>query len=110
MQLKWTEEAAADLEHIVDYLFEHAPEEAPDIIRSIYKYACVTSDLGRQGRKQGTRELVLPSLPYVVIYAAAGDIVYVVRILHGAQKWPLIRDRQSVSVGSSICLDASSSG
>ena len=91
MQLKWTEEAAADLEHIADYLFEHAPEQAPDIIRSIYNLpaSLLTFPLrGRQGRKQGTRELVLPSLPYVVIYAVAGDVVYVVRILHGAQKWP----------------------
>jgi plasmid stabilization system protein ParE len=36
MQLRWTEEAAADLEHIADYLFEHGPEEAPEIITSIY--------------------------------------------------------------------------
>ena len=29
MQLRWTEEAEADLRRIADYLFEHAQEHAP---------------------------------------------------------------------------------
>jgi plasmid stabilization system protein ParE len=33
MQLRWTEEAARDLECIADYLFEHAPERATDLVR-----------------------------------------------------------------------------
>jgi hypothetical protein len=27
-------------------------------------------------------------LPYVVVYTVRGDVIYVVRILHGAQQWP----------------------
>ena len=42
---------------------------------------------GRPGRKDGTRELVLSPLPYVVVYAVRGDVIYIVRILHGAQQW-----------------------
>ena len=36
----------------------------------------------------GTRELVISPLPYIVVYKVLGDIIFVVRILHGAQKWP----------------------
>ena len=36
MQLRWTEEAADDLERIANYLFEHAPEHAERIARAIY--------------------------------------------------------------------------
>ena len=43
---------------------------------------------GRPGKKEGTRELVLPSLPYLVVYTVRCDAIYVVRILHGAQQWP----------------------
>jgi addiction module RelE/StbE family toxin len=43
---------------------------------------------GRTGKKPGTRELVVRPLPYIVVYQVSGDVVYVARILHGAQKWP----------------------
>lgn len=33
MQLRWTEEAANDLERIADYLLLHAPDRAPEVIR-----------------------------------------------------------------------------
>jgi plasmid stabilization system protein ParE len=36
MRLRWTEEAAADLEHIADYLFENAPGRAAELVREIY--------------------------------------------------------------------------
>jgi toxin ParE1/3/4 len=43
---------------------------------------------GRSGRKEGTRELVPSPLAYVLVYAMRGDVMFVVRILHGAQQWP----------------------
>ncbi len=91
MQLRWTEEAADDLEHIAGYLLAHTPSRAQDLVRAVYD---APSDLltfpnrGRQGKKEGTRELVLSPLPYIVVYKVLGDIIFVVRILHGAQKWP----------------------
>lgn len=91
MQLRWTEEAADDLEHIADYLRAHTPSRARDLIRAVYD---APSELlpfpnrGRQGKKEGTRELVLSPLPYIVIYKVVEETIFVVRILHGAQKWP----------------------
>ena len=43
---------------------------------------------GRLGKKEGTRELVMSPLPYIVVYDVREDATYVVRILHGAQQWP----------------------
>lgn len=43
---------------------------------------------GRLGRKPGTRELVFPRLPFLAVYRLRGNAVEIVRILHGAQKWP----------------------
>jgi toxin ParE1/3/4 len=91
MQVLWTKAAASDLENISDYLFKETPEHAPRLIREIYQMAGSLEEFpnrGRYGRKSETRELVLPSLPYIVVYQVAGEVLYIVRILHGAQKWP----------------------
>jgi len=91
MQLRWTEEAADDLEHIAGYCRTHTPSRAQDLVRAVYD---APADLltfpnrGRPGKKEGTRELVLSPLPYIVVYKVLGDIIFVIRILHGAQKWP----------------------
>ena len=89
MQLRWTEEAATDLEHIADYLFEHAPERAAELVRTIYDAPAALLTFphqGRPGKKEGTREFVLSPLPYIVVYAVRDDVIYIARILHGAQQ------------------------
>jgi toxin ParE1/3/4 len=91
MQLRWTEQAADDLGNIVNYLFEHAPEHADRIARTIYNAPASLLTFpyrGRLGRKEGTRELVLLPLPYIVVYQVREEIIYLVRILHAAQEWP----------------------
>jgi len=91
MELRWTQEAAADLEHITDYLFQNAPERAAELVRRIYNAPAALLTFpyrGRAGKKEGTRELVLSSLPYIVVYQVTGEVIHIVRILHGAQKWP----------------------
>ncbi len=91
MALRWTQEAAADLEHIADYLLQHTPEHAARLVRALYDAPATLLTFptrGRLGKKEGTRELVMSPLPYILVYAVRGDAVYVVRILHGAQQWP----------------------
>jgi toxin ParE1/3/4 len=91
MQLRWTHEAATDLEHIADYLFEHAPDRAETLVRAVYDAPATLlmfPQRGRPGRKEGTRELVLSPLPYMLVYAVRDEVIFIVRILHGAQQWP----------------------
>ena len=91
MQLRWTSAAADDLEGITDYLFEKSPQNAAQLIRKIYEAPSTLKNYpnqGRPGKKEGTRELVIAPLPYIVVYQIVGDVVYIVRILHGAQDWP----------------------
>jgi toxin ParE1/3/4 len=92
MQLRWTTAAADDLAAIAEYLFEKSPESAAQLIRKIYEAPLVLKNypnLGRSGKKEGTRELVIAPLPYVVVYQIRGDNLFIARILHGAQDWPL---------------------
>lgn len=91
MVLRWTREAANDLERIADHLFEHAADRASDLVRTLYdspRSLLEFPNRGRIGKKSGTRELVLSPLPYVVVYQVRHERIVVVRILHGAQRWP----------------------
>jgi plasmid stabilization system protein ParE len=43
---------------------------------------------GRYGRLENTRELVVPRLPYVVIYQISEERLVILNVLHAAQRWP----------------------
>jgi toxin ParE1/3/4 len=45
-------------------------------------------NVGRPGRRPGTRELVIGGTPYVAVYRVRKSNVEILRLLHGAQKWP----------------------
>lgn len=47
--------------------------------------------MGRLGRRRGTRELVVPGTPFIVVYRIQEQEarqIQVIRFLHGAQQWP----------------------
>jgi toxin ParE1/3/4 len=46
--------------------------------------------LGRRGRVEGTRELPLPGLPFIIVYRVLeqADAIEIVNVIHGAQRWP----------------------
>jgi toxin ParE1/3/4 len=90
-ELRSTEEAATDLEYITGYLFQNAAELAADLVRGIYNApsALLTFPYrGRAGRKEGTREIVLSPLRYIVVYQITRDVIHIGRIQYDAQKWP----------------------
>lgn len=41
--------------------------------------------MGRPGRIQGTRELVIRHTPFIVVYRVAAERVQILRFLHGAE-------------------------
>jgi len=43
---------------------------------------------GRVGREEGTRELVVSRLPYIVAYRVRDEAVEILHIYHGAQNRP----------------------
>jgi addiction module RelE/StbE family toxin len=91
MRLRWTESAAADLERIADYLYEQTPFHAARLVRVIYRAPEIllrSPLIGRSGRKPGTRELVMTPLPWVIVYTASEETIDIIRVLHGAQRWP----------------------
>jgi toxin ParE1/3/4 len=91
MRLVWTNAAVIDLEQISDYLFETNPELATPTVLRIFESVSELKSFprrGRPGRKEGTRELVLTQLPYLVVYEIVEQDIRVLRVLHGARRWP----------------------
>ena len=44
--------------------------------------------LGRPGRITGTRELVFSGTFYLAAYRIEADVVVILAVIHGAQRWP----------------------
>jgi len=92
MRIRWTDAAVRDLTRICDYIERHrAAETARRVAASIHRQIDLLEKFpehGRTGRKLGTRELVFSGLPYIAIYRIHGEAIQILRILHGAQRWP----------------------
>lgn len=93
MRVRWTTDAADDLERICDYIAMDRPDSARRTAESMVGRISELERfprIGRSGRVAGTYEIAFPPLPYVAVYEIleARDEVRVLRILHGAQRWP----------------------
>ena len=91
MKIRWSPEAAADFAGIVEYILQQNSATADRIAHSIFDGVTSLEQFprkGRTGRVDGTRELVLPSLPFLVVYRIRENAVEIVRVLHGSQRWP----------------------
>jgi len=89
-RIRWTLPAADDLESIYRYLLQHHPQFAESTVRTInrqIKSLKKSPNRGRPGHREGTRELPISALPYVVVYAVKIDAIELLHIYHGAQDW-----------------------
>ncbi len=72
MQIRWSPAAADDLDQIFNYIRTDNPRAAQGVTQTIYDRVNELASspyLGRRGRVEGTRELPLPPLPFVIVYA-----------------------------------------
>jgi len=89
--VKWLRQALKNLEQAYDYIAEDDGDAAVGVV---LKIQAATEQLagfpmmGRTGRVEGTRELVISGMPYVVIYRVKGNGVEVLRVLHSLRKYP----------------------
>ena len=92
MRIRWTKPAATDFARICEFSAERfGAARSHQTAMTIYDSAdslTTFPERGRKGKKPNTRELTLPGLPFVMIYHVREPLVEILRILHGAQKWP----------------------
>ena len=91
MPIQWTQRARRQFLAIIDAALEENPSAAErlyDAITHSVSRLVTFPEIGRRGRVPGTRELVIASQPYIVAYRIRGQIIDILAVLHGAQKWP----------------------
>jgi addiction module RelE/StbE family toxin len=91
MKIVWTYPAARDLEAIQDHIAQANPIAAHRLamlIRQRVQPLASHPQLGRPGRLDGTRELVLSDTPYLIPYRVKDDRVEILAVYHGARRWP----------------------
>jgi toxin ParE1/3/4 len=89
--LVWLRRAIADRDAQLDYIAEDNPGaaiEQGDRIAHQVALLAEHPEMGRAGRKQGTRELVISRTPFIIVYRVRSERIELLRLLHGAQQWP----------------------
>jgi len=87
----WLRRAITDRDAQLDYIAQdnlRAAIEQGDRIAHQVGLLLQHPQMGRPGRKPGTRELVISRTPFIVIYRIKGERIELLRVLHGAQQWP----------------------
>lgn len=91
MEIRWSPEALADFTAIIQYIQADNSSAALRVARAIYQAIAqlkIFPNSDRIGRVDGTRELPLSRLPFVVVYRVKDNAVEIARLLHGARRWP----------------------
>lgn len=89
--IEWTDLADADAGAIFDHVILDDSRTAEEIIKRVIAATnrlAQFPDIGRPGREPGTRELILPRLPYIIIYRLSGKTITILRVLHTSRLWP----------------------
>lgn len=92
MRVRWSRRSREHLIAIRAYIRQHNVDAAERVrlrIIETVRLLRALPHLGRAGRKQGTREFVIPHLPYMVVYRidiADEDELVILGVFHGAQQ------------------------
>jgi toxin ParE1/3/4 len=101
LSIKWLPRALKDRDAQLDFIAGDNPQAAidqGDRIEHQVNMLADYPDMGRSGRKRGTRELVVNQTPFIVVYRVrpGAQRVEILRVLHGARQWPPLAKPASV--------------
>ncbi len=91
MRVEWLPEAQRSLTAQLEWIAERHPWAALDVGDAIHAAVGRLSNypaMAPSGRVPGTRELAVVGTPYIVVYCIEPSAVVILRVLHGAQRWP----------------------
>jgi len=91
VKIVWTEPARQDLRQAFIYIAKDIPKAAAKVLSLIKERTVLLQDnplLGRMGRVDGTRELVITGSPYILPYRVKENQIQILAVFHGARQWP----------------------
>jgi toxin ParE1/3/4 len=80
-----------DLDSIREFIAQDNPRAALRVraaIQAAVERLADHPNLGRAGRVEGTRELVIPRAPYIVVYRIIEDQLRILLVIHTSRRWP----------------------
>jgi toxin ParE1/3/4 len=90
-KIRFTQAALTDVQNIHDFIALDNPIVAKRVVfeinRSIERLTLFPLS-GRKGAVEGTRELVIPRLPYIAVHVINGETVDIIAVFHAAQDIP----------------------
>lgn len=93
MEVVWSEPALEDLIQLREFIRAENPSAAARVSQRILEVVEAISrhpSMGRAGRIPNTREMVVTQTPFLIAYSVLDDQLVILRVLHGARKWPAI--------------------
>lgn len=91
MRIRWLAATLLDLEQIETHVAEDRPAAAVEVVLKIIRAVSLLGEqpgTGRPGRVPGTRELVIPGLPYIAPYRVKDKVMQILRVYHTSRRWP----------------------
>ena len=91
MKVVWTPIAIAHLQSTYECIASDDPSAADKILARILGAAEMLErypNMGRSGRVDGTRELVIANTPYVLPYRVKKTRIQILAVFHASRKWP----------------------
>jgi toxin ParE1/3/4 len=92
--LRYTPQARRHLDAIAEYLTQRNPEAARRIglrIQETIELLGLFPQMGREGTPAGTREMIVPGLPYIIVHRIERDeedTLVILGVYHTAQRRP----------------------
>lgn len=96
MKIEWSVESGLDLREIKAYIAQDDPLVAARVVREIRIVTTALVDnplIGRPGEIEGTRELMVGRLPYLIVYRIREKAVRILAVVHTARLWQSGFDR-----------------
>lgn len=90
MKVVWSRRAIGHLAKLRKHIEKSSEQNAVLVAKRILTAIDILQtqpEIGRTGRRLGTRELIIPDTPYIVPYRIRRDQVELLAIFHGRQRW-----------------------
>lgn len=93
MKILWRDEARMELKRAIRYIADRNSSAALGTSERIRRGVSLLAEhphMGRAGRVDNARELVIAGTRYVIVYTVdtTADVLVILRVLHGRQLWP----------------------
>ncbi len=75
----------------MEYIGADKPAAAADVAQRFWDTSQMLAEqpgIGRPERVVGTREFIIPGLPYILPYTEMEGTLIILRVMHTSMKWP----------------------